>query len=763
MNVNQSGSSINEEAFSFKDYLNLIKLNLVPILIFTFLGLAIALAYAITSPNIFISTTLLKVSKPQGSILDGSLLPDMQDFGSDRFIANEIEILKSNYLREIVAKDLIDTFKVNKNKNDFSLILRETGTLKTVKGELLSQEEIADMLTKKVAINQKSGLDIIEISVESPSAYESALIANTYARVYRQVDLNYNRIQLTIIKEFLEKQRNEKLAQLSNMEDILKSFQEKKGVVELSEQAKALIGQSSDFQAKLNAAQIELTISDKTLTNYKEELKKKDPDVSNYIENLATEPYLKKLQEQIADLKTQRDRAMTSQSANSQKIINEADRKINELKEKLNSSLSVYRAGVLASSPDEIKELAKKAFEEEVQYQANSVSVKKLNEIVGNYNKQINELPTNIIDYARLKREQEAAVKLYELVDQRYQEAIINEQSVPGNVLIIDAAVVPIKHAKPNRILIVFIGLVLGVGVGFGFAFVKNLLDDSVKTPEDIQKKNIPMLSWIPEIEELRTGNKDFEFIVARKPDSRVSEAYRTMRTRIRFSKVDKESLKTILVTSPMSQEGKTTTAVNLAACFAQANYKTLILDTDLRKPRVHTIFKEKRYPGITDYFFELNSFEEIVRKTEVENLYYVSSGTIPPNPSEILGSAKMVEFIAMLKTKFDYIILDSPPIIAVTDSEIMAELVDSVLLVVSANKTELEMMEKSAQTLMSKRGSFLGIVLNNFTYRNGYSSYYKHYYYYSNKNEEGKPGARVRKRVEKADKNKQSIPGINN
>lgn len=733
MNVIQSNSHMLEENYSFKDYINLFKLNLIPILIFTFLGLAISLVYAITSPNIFVSTNLLKVSKPQGSILTGSLIPEVQDFGSDRFIANEIEILKSNYLREKVAGELVDTFVVNKSSKKFALILRDVSRFESGTNELLTQVEMADMLSRKVAIGQKSGLDIIEITVESTSAYESALIANTYAKVYRDVDLNYNRLQLTVVKDFLVKQRSEKLTQLSNMEEILRTFQQKKGVVELSEQAKALIGQSSDFQAKMNAAKIDLSISEKNLSNYKDELKKRDPEISNYIENLATEPYIKKLQEQIADLKTQRDRAMNGQMANAQKIINEAETKINDLKNKLNSSLSAYRAGILASTPDEVKELAKKAFEEEVKYQANSVSVKKINEIVGDYNKKMNDLPTNMIDYARLTREQSAAEKLFLLVDQRYQEAIINEQSVPGNVLIIDAAKIPYKNAKPNRLLLVMIGTMLGIGLGVGFAFVKNLLDDTVKTPDDISKKNIPMLSWIPEIEELKSGNKEFEFIVAKKPDSRVSEAYRTMRTRIRFSKVDKDTLKTILVTSPMSQEGKTTTAMNLAACLAQANYKTILLDTDLRKPRIHNVFNEKRYPGFTDYFFGMNTFPEIVRKTEVANLSYITSGTIPPNPSEILSSAKMIDFLAMLKGQYDYIILDSPPIIAVTDSEIMAELVDASILVVSASKTEKEMMERSALTLMNERSTFIGVVLNNFAYRNGYSSYYKHYYYYSN------------------------------
>src|SRR3989339_270827 len=228
----------------------------------------------------------------------------------------------------------------------------------------------------------------------------------------------------------------------------------------------------------------------------------------------------------------------------------------------------------------------------------------------------MNQLPTNTIDLVRLEREESAYEKHYTLVEERYQEAIINEQSVPGNVLIIDEGLIPTSPAKPNRLLIVIIGLILGMGMGVGFAFIRNYLDNTVKTPEDISNRNINILAWIPHIDGMESGSKDFEFIVAKKPDASASEAFRALRTRIKFSKLDKETLKTILVTSPTSQEGKTTSAINLAGSFALANFRTIILDADLRKPRVHTVFNQKRFPGFTDYFFGQATFEEVVRKT---------------------------------------------------------------------------------------------------------------------------------------------------
>jgi tyrosine-protein kinase Etk/Wzc len=731
VNTVQKNSTNIQETHTLRDYINLIKLNFVPIFLISFSGLLVAIIYAVNAPNIYKSTTVLRISKPQGSVLQGSLLPEFQDFGSDRFIANEIEILKSYRLREKVANALIDTFRISLNKKNFSLIMQDQSNFGGTSDQLKSTDAIVRMLSSRVSIDQKRGLDIVEVAVESPSPYEAALVANCYAAAYKEINLSYNRMQLTAVKNFLATQRDEKLSELQNVEEALKNYKEQKGIVQLPEQASALIKESSDIQAKMNLTKIDLIASERTLSGYKDELKKRNPEINNYIENLANEPYIKRLQEDIALQKAQKDKAVKDAGPNSQ-LVKLFDTKIDELTQRLNSQLSVFKAGVLAATPEEIKALTAKVLEEETKYQSSMASFRKLSEINSEYDKKLYKLPTVAVDQARLQREQDAYEKTYTALEERYQEAIINEQSVLGNVLIIDEGLLPKSPSKPNRMLIVIIGLVLGIGMGIGFAFVRNYLDNTVKTPEDITNKNINILAWIPQIEGMEGGNKDFEFIVAKKPDASASEAYRALRTRIKFSRLDKDMLKTILITSPISQEGKTTTSINLAGSFAQANYKTIIIDADLRKPRIHSVFNQKRYPGFTDYFFGQATFQEILRKSEVNNLFYITAGTIPPNPSEILSSTQMESFLEKLKNDFDYIIIDSPPVIAVTDSEIISSLVDGTLLVVSANNTEMELMEKAVQLLSHEHSSFIGVLLNNFTYRSGYGSYYKYYYYYS-------------------------------
>ena len=488
--------------------------------------------------------------------------------------------------------------------------------------------------------------------------------------------------------------------------------------------------------------------STKVLAQYRNELENQNPRLADYLKSLSSEVYFKTLQEQLVKLEVNRDLALSTKSElGNSETVREMEKKIIELKNKLNDRVEEIKGGIFASSPEEVKELSKKIIEEEVKNQSLKISVAELGAIVKNYEREFNKLPQTAIELARYQRERESLEKLYTLVEEKYQEALINEQSQPGNVLIIDNARRPVMPSKPNRILIVIVGFVLGAGLAFGYVITKNYFDNTVKTPEDLQKRNISVLAWIPRFEDAsKNGVHDYEFIVAKRPDSMASEAFRALRTRMQLLRFDKDSLKTFLVTSSAPQEGKTLIAINLAGSFAQSGRKTLIVDCDLRKPRVQELFNVKRIPGLIDYLFGHISLEEVTHKSEINNLDYITCGTIPPNPAEMLESEPMKEFLRKMREKYDVVILDSPPIIAVTDSEILATMVDGTVLVVSADTTEFDLMEKSVEMIKKDKSSFLGTVLNNFSYKSGYGSYYKYYYYYSENSEKRTPGSHKHK-----------------
>ena len=591
------------------------------------------------------------------------------------------------------------------------------------------------LLGKEVSVEQKRGLDIVDITSESPSPYEAELVANSYAEQYRGLNLEVNRNQLTFVKNFLKEQEQEKLKDLNKAEDSLRAFQEKGGIVALDEQADALIDQLSQFEARMNAAKIDYLASTNVLRQYKDELRKQDPRMADYLASMSSEDYIKALQKSLAELQINKDLAMANNNSRvdvSTKI-KEYDQKINDLKDKLNQKMEVIKAGIFASSPEEVKGLSQKIILETVKNDSLRIIINGLKNIVDNYEKKFNHLPQKSIELASLKRNSESLEKLYSLIEEKYQDALINEQSQPGNVLVVDKGRIPLKPAKPNRLLIVLIGFVLGGGIAFGYVLMRDYFDDTIKTPEDIKKKNINILAWIPRIEGMELkGSSEYEFIVARKPKSIPSEAFKALRTRVQFSNIDVESFKTILITSCLPQEGKTLVSMNLAGSFGQAGKRVLLVDCDLRKPRLHTVFGLKKHPGLVDYLFNRTPFGEIIHSSEVEGMSYIFSGTIPPNPAEVLQSKAMKNFLDEMRKRFDIIVLDSPPIISVTDSEILSRVVDGNILVVSAESTEVDLMTNAVGLIKNERSPFLGVVLNNFVYKNGYGSYYKYYYYYS-------------------------------
>ncbi len=721
-----------KSSHSIRFYFNLILRNKVPILLSLSVGLIVSYFYAYSQVDIYASSSSMRLSKPKENVLENKIFSDIEGELPERYINNEVEILKSFAIREKTASSLLDSFQVLKGKMSFYLLVTNPEN----QVEPKSKNQIANVLQSVTEISQKRGLDIVSIKTESPSPQEAALISNCYAEAYADYSLKFNRGHLTLNREFLEKQVQEKYNSLLQTEDKLTNFLRTENVVELNAQANTIINTLSGIENNYTGAQIDLQSTSKALSDIKSELDKYDPKATDFYESKITDPYVMELQSQIAKLEIQRDLAKTGNEdiIKNSKSLKDADKKIDELKKNLNEKLAILKDGANSNTPDELRSLSTKYFETKVLNNQNKIKEGLLKGYFNKYQEKFNKLPAQSIEYANLERERMANEKVYLMLLEKYQEALINEESQPNNVKIIDYGKVPKAPSKPNRFLIITIGLLIGLGFGYGFALLRNILDVSVKSPEDLENIGISLIGWVPTfMREPKAGrhtHTEQELVLAYNSDSVPAEAFRTLRTRLQFSKLEPEPIKTILITSSIPREGKTIISSNLAASFALSS-RVLLLDCDFRKPRMHNIFNMKRYPGLCDYLFGTVPLEDAIRETSFPNLHIMTCGTIPTNPAELIASKHMQTFLNMIKPKYDYVLIDSPPLATVTDAELLSSYVDGTVVVSLASKTRLDLLVNTIDTLNKINDTFIGVILNNFDYQATYGSYYKYYYYY--------------------------------
>jgi capsular exopolysaccharide synthesis family protein len=284
--------------------------------------------------------------------------------------------------------------------------------------------------------------------------------------------------------------------------------------------------------------------------------------------------------------------------------------------------------------------------------------------------------------------------------------------------------------------------LLVGLFGGLGLVFFLEYLDDSVRDPDDLERHvRIPLLGPVPILEPQVLGELARDLLALKEPRSVYAEAYRALRTNLLFSSPDNPP-RVFVVTSAGQQEGKTVTAVNLAITMALSEKRVLLVDADMRKPRIHKIFGIGNKFGLSNLIGGSPDIGDALQNTAVPTLVVIPSGPVPPNPSEMLGSARLGKLLELLREKFDIIIFDCTPLLAVTDATVLATKVDGVILVIKSGATSRRIINRGVRQLEDVKANIVGAVLNQVNFRKSsyyYSPYYAHYY---GEKEEGEKGS---------------------
>ncbi len=369
---------------------------------------------------------------------------------------------------------------------------------------------------------------------------------------------------------------------------------------------------------------------------------------------------------------------------------------------------------------------------------------------------EANEMAESLVQYNILKREAEANKQLYDGLLQKLKEAGISAGLRSSNIRVVDPAMVPSAPSRPQRSRNIMLAFLVGLVGGVGLALLREYLDNTVKTPDDVEMlARLPSLAVVPAFATLdgrsrtrllKSPSSDgtdvrVELVSHSMPQSQVSEAFRALRTALLLSQAEHPP-QVILLTSALPREGKTTAAVNLAVTLAQLGDRTLLMDADLRKPGIGRALSltDGKYAGLTSYLAGVSSLELVtVPHPAITNLAAIPTGPIPPNPADLLSSRRLAEAIAVLRREYKFIVIDSPPVMAATDPVILSVLADGVLLVVRSGETPKEAFTRARDLLAGVKCRFLGVVLNAVD-SNSPDYYYSYRYYpYAYGKEKGK------------------------
>ena len=336
-------------------------------------------------------------------------------------------------------------------------------------------------------------------------------------------------------------------------------------------------------------------------------------------------------------------------------------------------------------------------------------------------------------DYVDAKRDFETDQELLQTMRLKQMGETISSKMPPESVLVHETPVISESPVSPNVTLNLVLGAVVGLIFGVGIAFFLEFLDTSIKSLEDVEKYlQVPVLAVIP---------KDISLLHRERGSSPDAEAYRILRTNIEFNRKNPED-NVLTVVSGGAGEGKSTTLMNLAYICAQGGYTTLMIDADLRRPRLHTFFGINNSVGLTNFLTTDLMLEDVILQTPVDNLYFMPSGILPTDASGILNSRRMSELIQDVKQRFDLIFVDSPPILGVSDASVIASEVDLSIIVVQHRKLPRNMLLRVKQSIENVGGNILGVVLNNVDIRSDsqYQYYTSYYTYYAPSESQGPP-----------------------
>jgi len=706
------------------------------ILLIAVLGVGAAYAWTRTQPRIYQADCTLEYDpdppKPLGRDLDDAAAPGMW-WETREYFATQNKIISSRAVAEKVVRKL----SLHENPDFWNVPADQRASWKRT-----SVTDAAQRLQGLVTVMQERDTRLVHVMARDKNPDRAMLLANSIADAYIEKTMEDRLGATTGALEWLGKQLDSLKRQLEQSELALHEFSEQHQnlAVSLEDQQNIVAGNIQQLSRALTDSKTRRIAMSARLDELRAANVADPLQVQSGV--ILTNVTVSAMRERYRQLLIERDALIVHYGDAHPRII-----AVNAQIETVMRALRAEIDGLIGAAQSDVTEA--QAIEKGLTAaldQANRVGL---------------ELNLQEISHRRLQRERDNTSKLYGTLLERTAQTDLTRALQVAYVRVIDRALAPTGAVSPRVNTALLIGGLLGLVLGVALAITLDQLDRVIRTVEDAEALGITVLGVIPHIDQSASlsanygrkkrrgdrpeqlGNRDL--IVHSYPKSSVAECCRTIRTNITFMSADRPR-KTLVVTSASPREGKTTVSISLAISLAQSGKRILIVDTDLRKPRIHRSFGKPLTRGVTTILVGEHTAKEAIQDTDIPGLSVLASGPIPPNPSELLHTEPFKQLIADLAKSYDHVILDSPPLAVVTDAAIIAPQVDGTILIIHTQRTTREGMRSALRQLRDVSGHLVGGVLNEVdlsAHRNGYSSYY--YYrddtYYQADNEDGGDG----------------------
>jgi capsular exopolysaccharide synthesis family protein len=744
--INEFQPEFQEKEVDLREYWGVIRRRRWTIITVSLCLLLAAGLWVFTARPMFTAKGTLLIEK-EPNILTFEEIFQIESFRDD-YYQTQYKLLQSRAL----ALNVVDRLNLGE-KEEFGAG-RRSG--KSPEGDgSARRRELVNAFLSRLEVKPLRMTRLVDISFKSHDPTLAADGVNTLFETFIDMSVEAKYEATEQATAFLSQEITNLRKGITGMEKEMQSYGVEKNIVALSDKETTILEKLGGLNRALTEAQIELS---NKKANY-EEIKNASPD---YLPEALNNPLIQRLREDYVKL----SREFTKKQETFYPEYPEMQR----LKTELESAKVLLQ--------NETQNLIKGAYSE---YQAALKKALSLEDAFNRQKKEAYTLNSNSIVYNSLKIEIQNKQNLLETLLRRQSETGVSARLKglrTANVRIVDRAEVPVSPSSPKKKQTLFLALFIGLLGGIGLAFLFEHLDNSIKSIEDVDKyAGLPTLGIVPafslngygprygedraqkamRIKILESidrrvpsggkgrgvaapeggpdgdGGRTIELITSTDPKSNYSECYRSIRTSLLLSGAE-SSLKSLIVTSPLPAEGKTATVSNLAVTLAQMNKKVVLIDADLRKARLHRIFKTKNLNGLTKYLTGSLEVRDLLRPTEVRNLYLINSGPLPPNPTELLGSERMAALVRTLREEFNFILFDTPPILAVSDAMVLGPVIDGVILIVWGGKTPREALMRAKENLDLLKVKSLGVIINNLNIKQHsyyYKNYYHHYHHY--------------------------------